>query len=144
VRLSRYRTVGDYGEPYPNWMRELRGERGVYVIRNRDSGEPVWVGHSTTDLRKTITRHFQAWGREARSRYANYDYPRAGVYEREDVEVSVAVAQDDVDNDEIYERETALVCDLRPEDNEQKTGWCDASPDDLDDDDFDFDDDAPF
>jgi len=143
VRLSRYRKVGDFGEPYPDWMRDLRDERGVYVIRYIDSAEPAWVGHSTTDLRKTITRHFQAWARESRSQYANYDYPRAGTYERSEMEVAVAIADDDTPNADIYEVETVLVCDLQPVDNTQKAEWCgsEREPDDDFDDDFD---DAPF
>lgn len=147
MRLSRYREVGEFGDPYAPWMRDLRGERGVYVIRYIDGGEIAWVGHSTSDLRKTITRHFQAWGRESRSEHANYDYPRAGTYERDEMEVAVAVADDATPNDDVYAAETLLVCDLQPVDNTQKAEWCgrEEEPEDDFDDDFDDDlDDAPF
>src|SRR5690606_4567508 len=57
-----YRPVGDRGEPYPAWLRALKGKSGVYVIR--EGGEPVYVGESHSDrLYETLTRHFQTWRR---------------------------------------------------------------------------------
>ena len=62
-----YRPVGSRGEPYPAWLRAIRGESGVYVIRERDrDGDPivVYVGQSGAGrLYETLTRHFQAWRR---------------------------------------------------------------------------------
>ncbi|MCW5807688.1 MAG: hypothetical protein KIT31_35370, partial [Deltaproteobacteria bacterium] len=54
--LSAYRPVGDSGEPYPEWVRRLRGESGVYVIREID-GPIVYVGSSVGRLYDTLTRH---------------------------------------------------------------------------------------
>ncbi len=119
--LSRYRLVGEFGEPYPDWIRDLRDERGVYVIRMLATGADVYVGHSTSDLRKTITRHFQSWDRESRSAMTpHYEYERSASYERDDVEAAVWVAPDYVPNAEIYRLETALICEIDPPDNGQK------------------------
>ena len=50
------------GENWPEWVRDLAGKSGVYVIRSRDSGRIFYVGESHTGrLRKTLTRHFQSW-----------------------------------------------------------------------------------
>jgi hypothetical protein len=34
-RSLTYRSIGSSGEPYPAWLRAIRGESGVYVIRVR-------------------------------------------------------------------------------------------------------------
>ena len=125
MRLSVYRPVGEFGEPYPNWMRDLRDARGVYVIIDLETGEPLWVGESDYDLRKTITRHFQAWDRESRSAQTpHYEYERAGVYDRTEVLVSVGIADDSTSESEIIDREGDLICALQPADNEQKMWRC--------------------
>ena len=62
-----FRPVGASSEPYPDWVRDLRGRSGVYVIRERmhDGTAPiVYVGSSSADrLYETLTRHFQTWRR---------------------------------------------------------------------------------
>lgn len=59
-----YRPVGGRGEPYPEWVRALKGKSGVYVIRER--GEVVYVGESHAGrLYETLTRHFQTVRHEA-------------------------------------------------------------------------------
>ena len=63
--LSAYRPVGDRGEPYPVWVRALKGEAGVYVIRDADTHEVLYVGSSTGRLYDTLTRHFQTVRHEA-------------------------------------------------------------------------------
>ncbi len=61
-----YRPVGEVAEPYPDWVRALRGHSGVYVIRDRASGETLYVGESHTGrLYQTLTRHFQEVRHEA-------------------------------------------------------------------------------
>ncbi|HTR50267.1 MAG TPA: M23 family metallopeptidase [Kofleriaceae bacterium] len=58
-----YRQVGASGEPYPDWVRALRGKSGVYVIREI-GGDIVYVGSSGAGrLYATLTRHFQGWRR---------------------------------------------------------------------------------
>lgn len=62
-----YRAVGERGQPYPAWLRALRGESGVYVIRDRRSHEILYVGESSAGrLYETLTRHFQEVRHEAR------------------------------------------------------------------------------
>ena len=59
-----YRPVGRSGDPYPAWVRALKGKSGVYVIRQ--GGEPVYVGEShSARLYETMTRHFQSVRHEA-------------------------------------------------------------------------------
>jgi hypothetical protein len=66
----KYRPIGGTGEPYPAWVRALRGKSGVYVIREqqRDGSVPiVYVGEShTRRLYQTLTRHFQTVRHEAK------------------------------------------------------------------------------
>ena len=60
-----YRPVGDRGEPYPEWLRRIRGSSGVYIIRER-GGPIVYVGVSVANrLYETLTRHFQEVRHEA-------------------------------------------------------------------------------
>jgi hypothetical protein len=63
---SAWRPVGNVGDDYPDWMRELVRASGVYAIRVSDFTERrvVYVGESHSGhLAKTIVRHFQAWTR---------------------------------------------------------------------------------
>lgn len=60
-----YRPVGASREPYPQWVRDLKGASGVYIIRERDSREIVYVGSSVGRLYDTLTRHFQTVRHEA-------------------------------------------------------------------------------
>jgi len=61
-----YRPVGTRGEDYPEWLRNLRGKSGVYVIRDAQSGEILYVGESHSDrIFETLTRHFQEVRHEA-------------------------------------------------------------------------------
>lgn len=56
---------------------------GVYFIKEQKSGKIVYVGHSTSQLKKTIYRHFQEW--YDKSRPAG-DRQRL-IYEKEGYEV---------------------------------------------------------
>ena len=60
-----YRPVGAPGEPYPEWVRALKGKAGVYVIRDAETREIVYVGSSAGRLYDTLTRHFQTVRHEA-------------------------------------------------------------------------------
>ncbi len=110
------RPVGERGEPYPDWLRALRGSSGVYVIRARDSREIVYVGESSTGrLYETLTRHFQNWRRWKRFWRGQYaeghdpglTYPRGAC----EVAVRVTSAADAIDE------EARLIRRLRPRDN---------------------------
>ena len=112
-----YRPVGNTGERYPDWLHELKGESGVYVIRERREGKKpvvVYVGQSSTGrLFETLTRHFQTWRRWKgfwRGQYAEGHDPGL-TYDRASVDVGVRVTDDS------FEEESRLIARLRPRDN---------------------------
>jgi excinuclease UvrABC nuclease subunit len=111
-----YRPVGERGEAYPEWLRRYRGASGVYVIRDRDTREVLYVGESHSGrLYATVTRHFQEWrrwkgfwrGQFGEGHDPGLTYPRAAI------EVAVRATND---NDAIDE-EARLIRRLRPRDN---------------------------
>ncbi len=109
-----YRPVGGAGEPYPEWVRRLKGASGVYVIRQ--GGRTVYVGASFSDrLYETMTRHFQAWRRWKgfwRGHYGEGHDPGL-TYKRDSVEVAARVTAPERALDE----EERLIRRLRPRDN---------------------------
>ncbi len=113
--LSAYRAVGDRGEAYPEWVRRLRGESGVYVIREID-GPIVYVGSSVGRLYETLTRHFQTWRRYKgfwRGQFAEGADPGL-TYTRRDVEVAIKTTAPDDAHDE----ELRMIRRLQPRDNQ--------------------------
>jgi murein DD-endopeptidase MepM/ murein hydrolase activator NlpD len=123
----KYRPVGERDEPYPEWLRAIRGQSGVYVIRERDrDGDPivVYVGESSTGrLYETLTRHFQQWRRWKRfwGGYAGGHDPGV-TYDRSRVEVAVKVTAPS----DALDEEARLIRRLRPRDNIQ--GQIDYQP----------------
>jgi hypothetical protein len=111
-----YRPVGKRGDDYPEWLRSLRGESGVYVIRDAPSGEILYVGESHTGrVYETLTRHFQEWRRWKgfwRGQYAEGHDPGL-TYPRDRVEVAVRVTSAANALDE----EARLIRRLAPRDN---------------------------
>ncbi|MBE7450539.1 MAG: hypothetical protein HS111_17060 [Kofleriaceae bacterium] len=111
-----YRPIGDRGEPYPTWIRDLRGESGVYVIRDRATREILYVGEShTSKLYETLTRHFATWRRYKgfwRGQYAEGHDPGL-TYPRNAVEVAarITTAARAIDEEE------RLIRRLSPRDN---------------------------
>ena len=108
-----YRPVGAPGEPYPQWVRDLKDKSGVYVIR--EDGETVYVGSSVGRLYDTLTRHFQTWRRWKgfwKGQYGEGHDPGL-TYARDAVEVAVRVTKPDQALDE----EARLIRRLRPRDN---------------------------
>jgi hypothetical protein len=113
--LSSYRPVGDRGEPYPVWVRALRGESGVYVIREID-GPIVYVGSSVGKLYATLTRHFQTWRRYKgywRGQFAEGADPGL-TYNRSSVEVAIKTTTPD----DAHEEELRMIRRLQPRDNQ--------------------------
>ncbi|HEY1817401.1 MAG TPA: M23 family metallopeptidase [Kofleriaceae bacterium] len=110
-----YRAIGASGEPYPDWIRALKGKAGVYVIRERDSREIVYVGSSAGSLYGTLTRHFQTWRRSKQfwrgMRGEGHD--PGLTYARDSVEVAVRTTSPSASLDE----EMRLIARLRPRDN---------------------------
>jgi hypothetical protein len=118
ARLS-FRPVGSSGDPYPDWVRELRGKSGVYFIRERSKdgeAELVYIGQSQAGrLYETLTRHFQGWRRWKgfwRGQFAEGHDPGL-TYPRHQVEVAVKVTSPERALDE----EARFIRALRPRDN---------------------------
>lgn len=44
-------------------------QSGVYLIKSKRSGAIIYVGHSSTNLYKTILRHFQTWNDRKQERF---------------------------------------------------------------------------
>lgn len=104
-----------FGAEWPEWVRELAGKSGVYVIRNADNKQVLYVGESHSGrLRKTLVRHFQAWSGKT-----------AGVtYGRGSVEVAIEVTTPA----KAVSRQNALICQLSPRDNTNSTSCDDGDP----------------
>lgn len=76
-----FKEVGKSGERYPQWVLDLAGKSGAYLIKV--DGVLAYIGESHTgSLYETSTRHFQRWTRsKAQDReYSKHDpgltYPR--------------------------------------------------------------------
>jgi hypothetical protein len=115
-----YRPIGAPTEPYPPWIRTLKGKSGVYVIREtqRDGSDViVYVGESHTDrLYHTLTRHFQTWRRSKKfwtGQYGGQGHDPGLTYARARVTVAVRV----LPPDRAIEEESRLIARLRPRDN---------------------------
>jgi hypothetical protein len=108
-----YRPVGAAGEAYPQWVRDLKDQSGVYVIR--ENGETVYVGSSVGRLYDTLTRHFQTWRRYKgfwRGQYGEGHDPGL-TYPRDRVEVAVRLTKPS----DALDEEARLIRRLRPRDN---------------------------
>lgn len=112
---TAYRPLGSSGERYPQWVRDLKGRSGVYLIRDADTSELLYVGSSSNRLYETLTRHFQTWRRFKgfwKGQYAEGHDPGL-TYDRASVEVAIhfTAASDSLDE------EARLIHRLRPRDN---------------------------
>lgn len=111
-----FRPVGRRGEPYPDWVRALRGKSGVYVIRDKNSREVLYVGEShSARLHETLTRHFQTWRRFKgfwSGQYAEGHDPGL-TYPRDRVEVAVRITP----ASRAIDAEARLITQLQPRDN---------------------------
>nr|HEX4316252.1 peptidoglycan DD-metalloendopeptidase family protein [Kofleriaceae bacterium] len=110
-----YREVGDSGDAYPEWVRALKGKAGVYVIRDAESREVLYVGSSASRLYDTLTRHFQTWRRWKgywKGQYGEGHDPGL-TYARDSVEVAVRVTSPS----DAFDEEMRLIRRLTPRDN---------------------------
>jgi len=115
ARALHYRPIGGSGERYPEWVRSLKGKAGVYVIREIDTHEIVYVGSSAGRLYDTLTRHFQQWRRFKgfwRGQYGEGHDPGL-TYVRDRVEVAIRLTSPSTSLDE----EMRLIARLAPRDN---------------------------
>lgn len=98
-----------HGGNFAEWVPELRGSSGAYLIRSTDTHEIFYVGESHSGrLYETLTRHFQNW----QGPTAGYTYDR----NRVEVAVVVAPAGDAVD------LQFDLIAEYEPRDNELGQG----------------------
>lgn len=114
-----FRRVGERGEAYPDWVQDLRGKSGVYIIRERqaDGSAPiVYVGSSSADrLHETLTRHFQTWRRWKgfwRGQYGEGHDPGL-TYDRGAAEAAVVITP----AQHALELESRFIRRLQPRDN---------------------------
>ncbi|MCC6878017.1 MAG: hypothetical protein IT378_27140 [Sandaracinaceae bacterium] len=108
TRALRFRVVVDRKDPtrYARWVRKLAGRNGAYVLRDRESGEVLYVGEShSRRLRGTLTRHFQAWT----------GYQAGTLYSRHAVEA--ALVKLDGEPREVAAAQAELIRALSPRDN---------------------------
>ena len=108
-RLTFHKTYSGFlaeiiGEDWPEWIRELTDQSGVYIIRAADTGRILYVGESHTGrLKKTVLRHFQAWsGKTAGKRY-----------NRSEVEIAIVPTKPA----KAVTAQNALISQLDPRDN---------------------------
>lgn len=70
---------------WPSWVRWLADQSGVYFIRDVETKELLYIGRSIGNLKRTLLRHFGAWG---------YDLHHQGyrtVFDRCEVEVKIYI-----------------------------------------------------
>jgi excinuclease UvrABC nuclease subunit len=55
---------------------------GVYLIKSLRTGNIVYIGHSSSNLKKTLYRHFQEWNERQKQRitYGKYAYEIRVIY----------------------------------------------------------------
>lgn len=75
--MKKSRIVPVYNADGSTNVAATRGKVGVYIIY--DSNNNVeYVGHSASDLYKTLTRHFQTWNdglnKQYRAKFNKFDY----------------------------------------------------------------------
>lgn len=114
-RLS-FRSIGSEGDPWPEWIRDLRTKSGVYVIKQHgENGAILYVGSSEGRLYDTITRHFQQWKRKKqwwRGLRGSHHDPGM-VYQRGRCCVAVVITT----KGHAKVKEGYLIMNLRPRDN---------------------------
>lgn len=114
-----YRPIGGSGEPYPAWVRELRGTSGAYVIKavGLFGSTIVYVGESHSGrLYETMTRHFQSWRRDKgwfRGVFVTSENDPGTTYDRAACEVAVRVTS----AREALAAQAELIRKLKPRDN---------------------------
>jgi hypothetical protein len=105
ARFRWYSPVDDEGG-FADWLHNLRGHDGVYLIRDARTRDVLYVGESHTGrLFETLTRHLYAWNGKG----------SGPSYRPELVQVAVVVAETPLDNP--VADQYALIRELEPRDN---------------------------
>jgi len=89
-----------------NFSRKLFDRSGVYLIFGKNN-KLVYVGHSKSDLYKTVLRHFQSWNDKTQFR---------AVYNRRTHSIRLISTT----KAKAYNLESALIKKYKPKDNTQK------------------------
>jgi hypothetical protein len=108
ARLKWRSPVSSDGEAFADWVNALRGQglSGVYLIRDAQTREIVYVGEShRRRLFETLTRHFYSWN----GRGAGPSYHPAFI------EVAIIVAETPLDDPVADQYE--LIQQHQPRDN---------------------------
>jgi hypothetical protein len=115
-----FQPLGRTGERYPAWVQELRGQSGVYVLRERQADDTmpvVYVGSSVGALYETMTRHLQSWGRGKKFWRGHHtksgDHDPGLTYDRGTVDAAVLLT----DPDDARRVEYETIERLAPRDN---------------------------
>lgn len=78
MKSTRIRKKTRFVKPYNSKGRAnipgIKGKSGVYLIKN-PAGELVYIGFSSSNLYKTLYRHFQSWNDPTQVRVT---YPKTG------------------------------------------------------------------
>ncbi|MBE7524662.1 MAG: hypothetical protein HS109_20165 [Burkholderiales bacterium] len=125
-----YRPLGRSGEPYPDWVRALKGKSGAYVIKavGLFSSTIVYVGESHSGrLYETMTRHFQSWRRGKGwwfGQFVQSDNDPGTTYDREACEVAVRITRRDTTV--VLAAQAELIRKLKPRDNVLGTSEAEA------------------
>lgn len=125
-----YRPIGASGEPYPAWVRALRGKSGSYVIKavGLFGSTIVYVGESHSGrLYETMTRHFQGWSRQKGFFFGVFvasDNDPGTTYDRAACEVAVRITS----TGRALDAQADLIRKLKPRDNVLGTGDADPVP----------------
>jgi hypothetical protein len=118
AEIYPFTEVGAGGR-YPEWIRELEGKNGVYLIREVSITGVAYMGESHSNrLFDALTRHFRRW---------DGDYKMAvPVYNRGRVQVSIVM----VPKTHARYLHDELICRLEPRDNRVECGDLFIEPDD--------------
>lgn len=91
-------------------FRHINKKAGVYIIKSKRTGDIVYIGHSKTNLYRTMYRHFQSWDDPLQRRVV---YKQKNNYLVRVVFTSPARAE---------KLERGLIAKYKPKDNPYKIG----------------------
>jgi hypothetical protein len=118
AEIYSFSEVGAGGR-YPDWVRELEGKNGVYLIREGAITGISYIGESHSNrLFDALTQHFRRWTGDHKT--------AVPVYSRSRVRVSVVM----VPKTHARYLQDELICRLEPRDNRSECGDLFIEPDD--------------
>ena len=106
--MKKTRFIPIYNSKGNSNISFARGKSGVYLIKDKETNNIVYIGYSATQLDDTITRHFREWKDKRQVRVMYRDRSR---YTVRIVFTTPAKA---------LQLESALIIKYRPKDNPDK------------------------